>query len=94
MSFRTTKCQMRKYTTGGRCSGDITCEVKSDTQGVTNAYAAMLEAREAQQKQWLTPNETKPNIEKNEIVVKEKPKPKDITMKKEYIDIILNGDID
>lgn len=93
MSFRTSKCQMRKFTTGGRCSGDIPCQTKEDSQGVSSAYTAMLQAREQQMKQWdlskETIEQTETKKENQQIVIKENTK----KSKEECIDIILNGDI-
>jgi hypothetical protein len=76
---------------GGRCGpsgNDTGCVKKEDTQGVSTAYSALLQAREAQMKMWESP------IAQTQLVVKDEQKGTKKESKKDIIDIILNGDSD
>ena len=83
------KCQMRKFLPGGRCSSSNNC-VKEDTTQTGKALSDLMAAREAQDRMW-TQTTISSNIPSQAIVVvKEQQKPPN---KKDLISTILNGDM-
>lgn len=83
------KCQMKKFIAGGRCSGDQSRNcVKEDSQGIMNAFASLLASREVN----IWENKEKINDKQNTQLVLSEEK---IQKKSKELDIetILNGDI-
>lgn len=88
------KCNMNKFKAGGRCGGDSGTSAKEDTQGVKSSFAALMAARDAQDRAFTAPapalviQEVTPT--QQAIVIAKKP----IADKQKIMDLILQGDMD
>ncbi len=102
---RMSKCNMNKFKPGGRCGGDSGACAKENPSSVSSSYSALLAARDAQDRSFVTPalkqmfEAAKPQHivqaspsgggEQQAIIIAKKP----VIDKQKIMDMILQGDM-